>query len=431
MNLPALRRAAFVRSLVRSIGVHRVNVVVRLLQLPPLALVGLVVRRLPRDRRLVVLGSPLDRFADNAAYLFIRLDTVAGPLQAVWISGSQVTVERLRAAGLPAELRWSRAGIRACLRAGAFVYSGYRSDINRWLSPGALAVSLWHGVPIKRIEKDLVEGGGLLARLAQAGTEPPPDYLLSTSPEMTRLAFSTAFGVPPERCWELGYPRNDHLVLDEPPPPPLAWPADAYARLTAAERVVGLFMTWRDNRVDDVVDASLIASLAAVCRRHGAVLAYKAHFNVAATSVAADGLVLVPNDADLQAYAGLCDAVITDYSSVAMDFLLTRQPVLYFMPDLEEYAAARGFYVDPLSLPGRVVRRPEELVEALDGWLADPSSWSWSKADEAFLRSVWGPHPGAAAAAVTEALIAALELRNGAGRLEFREQGPSNPPCRE
>jgi CDP-glycerol glycerophosphotransferase (TagB/SpsB family) len=298
--------------------------------------------------------------------------------------------------------------VRACLRAGAYVYSGYRSDINRWLSPGALAVSLWHGVPIKKIERDLPAGAGLFGRLARAGMEPPPDYLLSTSPEMTRLAFSPALGVPASRCWELGYPRNDHLVAAGEPPAALAWPTDAYARLASASRVVGLFMTWRDNRVDDVVDASVIKSLAAVCHRHGAVLAYKAHFNVAPTAVAADGLVLVPPDADLQAYVGMCDAVITDYSSVAMDFLLTRRPVLYFMPDLEEYAAARGFYFDPLTLPGRVVRRPDALVSALEGWLAAPSSWAWGDADEAFLRRVWGSGPGEASAAVTEALTAVL-----------------------
>ena len=68
MGLSSLRRAGFVRSLVRRIGVHRVVAVVDLVRLPLLALVGVVVGRLPRDRRLVVLGSPLDRFADNAAH---------------------------------------------------------------------------------------------------------------------------------------------------------------------------------------------------------------------------------------------------------------------------------------------------------------------------------------------------------------------------
>src|SRR3954453_16874551 len=108
VNLTTLRRAPFVRSLVRSIGVHRVNLIVRLLQLPLLALVRVVVGRLPRDRRLVVLGSPLDRFADNAAYLFVHL--AAHPesgLRPVWISGSPAVVQRLRDEGLPAELRWS------------------------------------------------------------------------------------------------------------------------------------------------------------------------------------------------------------------------------------------------------------------------------------------------------------------------------------
>src|SRR3712207_7865918 len=40
-------------------------------------------------------------------------------------------------------------------------------------------------------------------------------------------SFSPAFGVPAERCWELGYPRTDHLLSGPSrPPEALVWHPD-------------------------------------------------------------------------------------------------------------------------------------------------------------------------------------------------------------
>jgi hypothetical protein len=420
MNLVSLRRSRAVRTIVRTVGVHRVVTVVEVLRLPLLKLAERLLPLVPRDRSLVVMGSPLDRFADNAAYLFVHVAEVgrgsrrvgqvpADPvtdLRAVWITASRAMAERLQSQGFDAYPRWSLRGVVSCVRAGAFVYSGYRSDINRLLSPGALAVALWHGVPIKRVERDLPSGrgGGILSRVTEAAREPAPDVLLSSSDHMTQTAFSRAFGVPPERCWALGYPRNDHLVAGRPAPRALLWSPEVYEELYSSEKVVGLFLTWRDDRVDDVLESDLLERLSEVCAAHGARVAYKAHYNVAATPSASANIVTVPADADLHAYLGLCDVLITDYSSVALDFLLLRRPILYYMPDLDDYAAKRGFYFDPLTLPGDISRTSTALLGALERTLDGTRDWSWSERDEAFLRNVWGDYAGGAAAALTAAL---------------------------
>jgi CDP-glycerol glycerophosphotransferase (TagB/SpsB family) len=400
----SLRSARPLRALARRFGVHRAALLLGLVRLPLLALVSGVVRRLPRDPNLVVMGSPLDRFADNAAYLYLHL-AEHPQLRAVWISGSTDVVRRLRAAGHLVERRWSWAGMRTTLRAGTFVYSSYRSDINHWLSAGATTVCLWHGLPIK-----LVEGGVVSPRqhhwthrLIRAGREAPPSFLLSSS-EFVTACFSPAFGVPAERCWELGYPRDDHLLAGPATPPPaLVTDQVTWQRLRSARRVVGLFLTWRDDRIDDAVDETLLAQLVDVCRQHSAALAYKAHYNVAPASAPAT-CVLLPPDADLHAYLGLCDILVTDYSSIALDFLLMRRPVVYFMPDVERYRATRGFAVDPLALPGFVTLDPDALVETIAGLLQPGPRWQPTAADDAFLRSMWGGYRGDASQAIARAI---------------------------
>lgn len=408
MNLTSLRQNRGVRTAVRRIGVHRVSTAAHLLQLPFLLLLRLCLSWVPRDPRRVVLGSPLDRFADNAAYLFVHLATQQQILRPTWISGSPATVARLRSQGLPSELRWSRRGVLACLRAGTFVYAGYRSDINRYLSPGAVAVGLWHGLPFKRVERGILgQEQGRFTRLSEAGREPPPDFLLSSTPYVTRIGLSPAFGVPEERCWELGYPRNDHLVRGIRPPAPMVW-HDEYDVLERASCVVGLFLTWRDDRVDDVADTALVARLAAVCARHGAALTYKPHYNVQGAEEVPAGVVVLPGDADLHAYLGLCDVLVTDYSSIALDFPLTRRPSLYYMPDLEKYAATRGFYIDPHTLPGRITRTADALTSALEEVLSGRVE-AWSQEQDEFLRLVWGDRRDDACAAVTAALTGLSE----------------------
>jgi CDP-glycerol glycerophosphotransferase (TagB/SpsB family) len=430
--LSTLRRLRPVRAVVRRVGVHRVSALVGLAQLPLLKVVEVVLRRFPRDRRLVVLGSPLDRFSDNAAYLFLHLSERPSTLRPVWITGSADLVRRLRARGYRVESRWSWKGVVTTLRAGTFAYSGYRSDINSWLSPGAVTLCLWHGLPIKRIERavrsDVAHRDTPLRRLLAAAHEAPPDFLLSST-DFTTEVFSAAFGVPPERCWQLGYPRNDHLLADPGQRPHgITWHDEVWDRLSSAGRVVGLFLTWRDDRVDDLVDQALIRRLVETCARHGAVLAYKAHYNVAPAGLVPEQCVVLPADEDLHAYLGLCDVLITDYSSVALDFLLLRRPVVYFMPDLEHYAATRGFTVDPLALPGTVTLDSTSLVRTLDTLLANPASWSWGESDESFLHTMWGSYSGSAAPALVDALLAALRSADRGGDCRVNDETSETPP---
>jgi CDP-glycerol glycerophosphotransferase (TagB/SpsB family) len=379
-------------------------------------LIDALLRHIPRDHRLVVMGSPSERFADNTAHLFLYLsDRPDGTISPVWISGSPTTVRRLRAHGYAAELRWSWAGIRSCVKAGTYVYSAYRSDINRWFSTHAINVCLWHGIPIKRIMRDLPDSEpipGMLARIGRSGQEPPPDRLLSSTRQVTRRCFVGAFGIPENRCWEIGYPRNDHL-LNSPREPhqALIHRSDELDRIKTADFVVGMFLTWRDDSAFDIAGPSLVNRLASVCAEDSALLVYKAHYNVTPVDVDQKLCVHLPPEVDLNAYLGFCDVLITDYSSVALDFLLLGRPILFYMPDLEHYLVKRGFYFDPLLLPGTIARDRASLVEALKGLLTAPRPLPSDSRVDALRPRVWGDYDGHAATAVASELRRDIDRR--------------------
>ena len=62
--------------------------------------------------------------------------------------------------------------------------------------------------------------------------------------------------------------------------------------------------------------------------------------------------------------------MITDYSSVFFDYALTRNKIILFTYDEEEYEASRGFYLSLSELPFPQVKKVEELLSYM---LADKS----------------------------------------------------------
>ncbi len=258
------------------------------------------------------------------------------------------------------------------LRSSWYVFSSYRSDVNLWLADGARAFNLWHGVGVKRIQRGRVVGAGaamfnepegsLTARVF-ADDRQPPDFVLSTSKGMSEV-LSHAFGVSPDRCPELGYPRIDHLWAGTSPPATLV---DEELHEHLRDRaVVGYFPTVRDDSLSVPGAAPTVERLARILDAQDAVLLFKPH-GASYVPVEPDAAVVVlPRDADLSAYLGVCDVLITDYSSVAADYLPLNRAVVLYWADLDIYDGNRGFALDPREfLPGIATRTPDELYAVL------------------------------------------------------------------
>lgn len=367
---------AAVRRLLWKRGGAEIALAARLAELPLRKLVGLLTRHVERDPTLYAFGAARDRFGDNTAYLYLHLSARAGSQRCVWITGSTALKDRLEAAGLRAEKRWSIRGMRTSLRAGWYVVSSYTSDVNRWLADGATVLNLWHGVPLKKIERD-IDSGPLRRiyqerqpmKLAFGDQTRTPDFLLSPSEFIAGRCFASAFAIPTDRCLPFGYPRTDHFLapIDEPPHDALIADRARWAGLHERERVVGYFPTWRDGDTSRNLPGGIdLAELALRLGTVGAHLVFKPHI-VSESPDPIPGVTMLAREDDADAYLPLCDVLVTDYSSLAFDFMLLRRPVVYFVPDLAEYAGYRGFYFPPEEMmPGPIVRDAEQLFAALE-----------------------------------------------------------------
>lgn len=79
-----------------------------------------------------------------------------------------------------------------------------------------------------------------------------------------------------------------------------------------------------------------------------------------------DRIIDLSEDSELNDLLFVCDAVITDYSSLVFEASLIDLPMIFYVFDLEKYINERDFYFDfKLYAPGKIVYSQEQLIDAI------------------------------------------------------------------
>ncbi|NBI86001.1 hypothetical protein D3Z47_07175 [Lachnospiraceae bacterium] len=71
---------------------------------------------------------------------------------------------------------------------------------------------------------------------------------------------------------------------------------------------------------------------------------------------------------DMQDLAVAADLMISDYSSVITDFMLTKKPAFMYVPDLDHYLKTRGMYFEMDELPFPYARNNDEFIRCIEGF---------------------------------------------------------------
>ena len=74
----------------------------------------------------------------------------------------------------------------------------------------------------------------------------------------------------------------------------------------------------------------------------------------------------------------ISDILITDYSSIMIEYGVLNRPILFFTYDLDSYLSnERGFYYDfETTVPGPIVKTSDELISAIANGEFDKSKIS-------------------------------------------------------
>jgi len=337
---------------------------------------------MPRNPQLWLFGSWSGRrYADNAAALFEHVSREANDVRAVWVTRDRAIARALSDRGYTACLAWSPRGIWLCLRGGVCLFDGLTRDVNHWLTRGSKRVLLRHGVGIKRIERCIENPHHRLYRLFHGNPlqraiwsvlipwhRVRPDLALATSPQHVRQG-SDCYGIPDEQFAITGFPRNDQIFAPSPNDvgdKDLHWLAECAAQ---GQPVVLYLPTFRDDQQHFRHGWQELDEIGA---RLGVRFLVKLHFVDAERGLGTDAkgfsnLYLADAYQDANRLYQRATAMIGDYSSAAYDFMLTGKPLVFFIPDDEQFRSfSRSLYYDYESVtPGPKARDFAELETAL------------------------------------------------------------------
>ena len=251
---------------------------------------------------------------------------------------------------------------------------------------GQVLIDTWHGTPLKNMGFDIpganISQGNTARNLLSA------DYIVSSGPYMTETAYKNSYKMQnlyEGTILEEGFPRNDKLFENNRAE--IIRKLQSYGVNAEADKKIILYApTWRgeqyshpDTDLQDVYKLIQIIENSidtkeyqVLVKLHQIVYHYLKENQVELGDAQAK---FIPATMDTNEILSVTDVLISDYSSIFYDFMLTGKPILFYVPDAENFEDYRGLYYGFDNLPGPAVSSPEKLGELLKDIPAAVSSY--------------------------------------------------------
>ena len=373
---------------------------------------------MPRNKRNWIFGSGVGMsFSDNAKYLFLYCSSKK-EINSYWITKNKALVESLRNDGLKAYYKYSIMGIWLSISSKVYIYDSRTSCINHWTSGGAFKVSLWHGSPLKTIDRDITVKNNAFylgnhtwglkryfVRMIMPEWFVEADLMIATS-EKVKGYFNSAFGC--KKIEVTGYPRNDIISNPTLYAKHLASEHNIIESLTTKKTIL-YAPTFRDTNRFDRKTPIEWERLNDLLKKNDTTFLIKLHrhdYSMAMKEKCSHIRVL-DNASDIYPLFSKVDLLITDYSSIFFDFLLTDKPVLFYPYDKDDYLTKdRSMYDKYDSVtPGNKAYDFKEFYEKLELFFKEPNALKESVLDYNVIKKMYNKYNDSDASKRTYQLI--------------------------
>lgn len=232
-------------------------------------------------------------------------------------------------------------------------------------------INTWHGIPLKLMGYDMPNGN-----IESANTERnflQANYLLSPNEHHTKM-YTEAYklkGIYEGKIIETGQARTD-TIFNADRNEVIKSLRYSGVNVDENKKIIMYAPTWKGNsfsnpqadgeeyeklynKVCEVIDTS---EWQVLIKPHQAV------FDKIKDDEKLKGCLVSPR-LDTNEVLSVTDVLVSDYSSIFFDFLVTDRPIMFYIPDLEEYKDTRGLYMEPEKLPGPATDSLDKLSEML------------------------------------------------------------------
>ena len=307
-------------------------------------------RFVPRKKNIWIFGSWYgQKYSDNSKWLYEYVIDNYPNINAIWITKSANILEKLKSENKTAYLRNSFKGCFYCLIAKyAFLTSGV-DDVNPLFLNGCKQIWLWHGMPLKKIgfcDDSIVNTLSIkkiLINLLNPYNKLSPYCTISSSTFFTPF-LEKAFHLQKDRILPTGLPRCDAFFLNN---------EDVFiTQLHKKFPKSKIFLYMPTFRMTSKMDGDVFSPFSEkfgfseevfvnFLEKNNIVFLYKPHFVDSSVDVSINSnrfKLLKDNDfSDLYVLLNNIDILVTDYSSVYFDFLVTNKPIYLLTFDYYNY----------------------------------------------------------------------------------------------
>lgn len=232
---------------------------------------------------------------------------------------------------------------------------------------GQVYVNTWHGIPLKTLGYDIPNSGVELSNVIRNFLH--TDYLISASGFLTGIYQKShkLENIYQGKIIEEGYPRLD-ILINSDRESVLEKLRSYGVEIDSSKKVILFAPTWRGvsyakastdvafyfsfkETLEQMIDTSRYQILIKVHQRV---------YELAKKQLTES--YFIPSMIDANEVLAITDILVSDFSSIYIDFLATGKPILFYIPDLESYTEERGLYRTPDCLPGPCATEVEQIA---------------------------------------------------------------------
>lgn len=329
-------------------------------------IISFLLKLIPKSEKTLIFSSFPD-YTDNAYAMYEYLKKNKGnKYRYIWIYSDKTSIKKH-----PEIEGYYKYTVKAFYYFARAKYVFTTHGIYSFLNLGKRnnIINLWHGMPLKTIGcMDPTTGG----------TNPTKaDYLIATSDFFKGLMYKSFENVNFENVLLTGQPRND-LMFEG---------TDFFTRrgiVRKSYRSIGIWLpTYRQSIIGDIRNDGIfndngisfltmddLHRLDIQLQESASLLIVKLHpmdsLQLIDFGNFSNLLIIKPQDFRGQLYPllGACDYLLTDYSSVWIDYCILKRPIGFVMNDIEEYKKSRGLTIENLDkkLPGVIIDTFDKLI---------------------------------------------------------------------
>ena len=241
-----------------------------------------------------------------------------------------------------------------------FLNDNFMPFANVKFSDKTTVVQLWHGQGAFKkfgLASPLSDSERKLAKKCAEKY----DYIVVSSVGVKDI-YAEAFGVEKEKIIPCGIPESDCFIEKRN--------VGKFRKdfsVDKNKKIVLYAPTFRENEEDDknvLKNFSCERFVTELSEEYQLVV--RLHPQIHTDKRAVTGAINATGYDDLNALLLDSDILVTDYSSICMEFAYTDKPMIFYAYDLEKYTDERDFYFDyEKYVPGKIVKNMDELISAI------------------------------------------------------------------